>query len=107
MNRLNTLLRSCTDHLQSVAAREAALTVNGDGFGLCWYGYNKAPGQYREIMPAWSDTNLANVCRMIHSDLFMAHIRASTKAKPHGLIATHSYLVNDHTCTTDKSLRRT
>ena len=63
---------------QSVAARESALTVNGDGFGLCWYGHDKVPGQYREIMPAWSDPNLANVCRMVYSDLFMAHIRAST-----------------------------
>lgn len=63
---------------QSLAAREAALTVNGDGFGLCWYGDDKVPGQYRDIMPAWSDPNLANFCRMVSSDLFLAHIRAST-----------------------------
>lgn len=63
---------------QSVSAREAALSVNGDGFGVCWYGDDKTPGQYRDIMPAWSDPNLANVCRMVSSDLFLAHIRAST-----------------------------
>jgi predicted glutamine amidotransferase len=63
---------------QSVAARETALTVNGDGFGVCWYGDDRQPGQYRDVMPAWSDPNLANFCRMVRSDLFLAHIRAST-----------------------------
>ena len=36
------------------------------------------PGLYRDILPAWSDPNLKSLCRQIKSDLFLAHVRAST-----------------------------
>ena len=36
------------------------------------------PGLYRDILPAWSDPNLRSLCRQIKSDLFLAHVRAST-----------------------------
>lgn len=63
---------------QSQHASEAKLAVNGDGFGLAWYGAEKRPGLYRDVLPAWADTNLADMCRMVRSHLFLAHIRAST-----------------------------
>lgn len=63
---------------QSQHAHEAKLTVNGDGFGISWYGADTAPGLYRDVLPAWADENLTNLCRMVHSRLFIAHIRAST-----------------------------
>ncbi|MCT4557522.1 MAG: class II glutamine amidotransferase [Pelagimonas sp.] len=64
---------------QSQAATEAKLSVNGDGFGFAWYDpAQNAPGIYRDILPAWSDGNLTNLCRMIRSGLFLAHVRAST-----------------------------
>jgi len=75
---------SAPDHSllrQSLAAKESAFTVNGDGFGVCWYGDDHIPGQYRDILPAWSDTNLASFCRLVQSELFMAHIRASTNGE--------------------------
>lgn len=63
---------------QSQHATEAKLAVNGDGFGIAWYGTPETPGLYRDVLPAWSDGNLVSLCRMIRSRLFIAHIRAST-----------------------------
>lgn len=63
---------------QSQHATEAKLAVNGDGFGIAWYGTPATPGLYRDVLPAWSDGNLVSLCRMIRSRLFIAHIRAST-----------------------------
>ncbi|WP_298261380.1 class II glutamine amidotransferase [uncultured Litoreibacter sp.] len=64
---------------QSQDATEAKLAVNGDGFGLAWYqDEDPRPGQYRDVQPAWSDGNLPNLCRMIRSHVFLAHVRAST-----------------------------
>ena len=84
---------------QSQVAQEAKLAVNGDGFGIAWYDgahdgvYDGAhdgahdggegaqlqrPGLYKDVLPAWSDSNLPSICRMVKSDLFMAHVRAST-----------------------------
>lgn len=63
---------------QSQHATEAKLAVNGDGFGFAWYDRDDEPGVYRDVLPAWSDGNLPNLCRMIRSRLFLAHVRAST-----------------------------
>ena len=63
---------------QSQRALEAVASVNGDGFGLGWYGEHEEPGLYREVRPAWSDENLKHLCRHIRSHLFFAHVRAST-----------------------------
>ena len=63
---------------QSQHAAEAKLAVNGDGFGMAWYADQDRPGLYRDVLPAWSDGNLVDLCRMIKSSLFLAHVRAST-----------------------------
>jgi predicted glutamine amidotransferase len=63
---------------QSIAALESTASINGDGFGLGWYGTHPEPGLYREIRPAWSDENLRYLCRHLHSHLFFAHVRAAT-----------------------------
>ena len=63
---------------QSQHATEAKLAVNGDGFGISWYDDRGALGLYRDVLPAWADDNLINLCRMVRSRLFIAHIRAST-----------------------------
>ncbi len=63
---------------QSQRATEAKTAINGDGFGLAWYGERKTPGLYRDILPAWADTNLRSLASQIRSGLFMAHVRAST-----------------------------
>lgn len=63
---------------QSQHACEAKLAVNGDGFGVSWYGPEGDLGLYRDVLPAWADDNLTNLCRMVRSHHFIAHIRAST-----------------------------
>ena len=65
--------------VQSIRSLEAAGPTNGDGFGLGWYDqFDREPGLYREVRPAWSDENLRHLCRHIRSHLFFAHVRAST-----------------------------
>ncbi|RAZ91195.1 class II glutamine amidotransferase [Mesorhizobium hawassense] len=63
---------------QSSHAREAKSPTNADGFGVAWYGDRPEPGLYRDILPAWSDSNLRSLGRQIKSGLFLAHVRAST-----------------------------
>ena len=52
---------------QSQRASEAKTAINGDGFGLAWYGERKTPGLYRDILPAWADTNLRSLASQIRS----------------------------------------
>jgi len=63
---------------QSMHAFESTAALNGDGFGLGWYGEHPEPGLYRELRPAWSDENLRHLCRHLRSHLFFAHVRATT-----------------------------
>lgn len=68
----NSLIR------QSMAASKSIVPTNGDGFGLGWYGTRNRPGVYRDTLPAWNDANLHNLSEQIQSELFFAHVRAST-----------------------------
>ncbi len=63
---------------QSLAAEEAKVPTNGDGFGIGWYGERDVPGVYREVLPAWNDHNLRSLAGQIRARLFFAHVRAST-----------------------------
>lgn len=66
--------------LENIVVRpvHSLLAVNGDGFGVSWYGPEGDLGLYRYVLPAWADDNLTNLCRMVRSHHFIAHIRAST-----------------------------
>lgn len=63
---------------QSLHARQAMYAVNGDGFGVGWYGDRPWPGVYHDIHPAWNDDNLRHLAQQIRSGLFMAHVRLSS-----------------------------
>jgi glutamine amidotransferase len=63
---------------QSLHPERTAVTANGDGFGVGWYGERAEPGLYREILPAWNDPNLRSLAAQIRARLFFAHVRAST-----------------------------
>lgn len=63
---------------QSLGAQRCLTPVNADGFGLAWYAHRPEPGLYRDVMPAWSDANLASLVSSVRSGLFMAHVRAAT-----------------------------
>lgn len=70
-----------TDHSlidQSLRALDATNTTNGDGFGIGWYGTRDVPGVYKDIRPAWNDTNLQALAAQIESPMFLAHVRATT-----------------------------
>lgn len=63
---------------QSLHAKQGATETNGDGFGVGWYGKRDVPGLFKDIRPAWNDTNLHALAAQIESHLFFAHIRAAT-----------------------------
>ncbi|MGB1359805.1 MAG: class II glutamine amidotransferase [Paracoccaceae bacterium] len=63
---------------QSSCANKGKARLNADGFGLAWYSQKKEPGVFKDILPAWSNINLASLADHIRSRLFLAHIRAST-----------------------------
>ena len=62
---------------QSLHSRLGAEPVNGDGFGVGWYGAPDTPGVYRSIEPAWNDENLRELAAHVSSPLFFTHIRAA------------------------------
>jgi len=63
---------------QSLHARKSHVVTNGDGFGLGWYDAKAEPGLYRDVRPAWNDDNLRSLSEQIRSNMFFAHVRAST-----------------------------
>ena len=62
---------------QSLHAQRNITSVNGDGFGVGWYGETRCPGVFRDTQPAWHDENLRHLTAHIRSPLFFAHVRAS------------------------------
>jgi glutamine amidotransferase len=52
--------------------------MNGDGFGVGWYGNLDTPGVFHSVKPAWNDRNLRELAAFATSGRFFAHIRAST-----------------------------
>jgi glutamine amidotransferase len=81
---------------QAQHSHKAKLGVHGDGGGLGWYAKSPMPGLYRDAGPAWADTNLRELTRVIESDIFFAHVRASTGAA--------NLLVNCHPFRADRLL---
>jgi len=78
--RLDDLLFKPKNSLvvQSQHSKMGATTVNGDGFGVGWYGALETPGIYRSTEPAWNDRNLRELSALASSRRVFAHIRAST-----------------------------
>ena len=63
---------------QSQHAQRSIYAVNGDGFGLGWYGSRPWPGVYHDTMPAWNDDNFQQLAAQIRSHTILAHVRASS-----------------------------
>jgi glutamine amidotransferase len=66
--------------MQSRHSDLGATTVNGDGFGLGWYGTGGTPGLFHSTEPAWNDHNLRELSAQVSSARFFAHVRAATGA---------------------------
>ena len=64
--------------VQSMHSRLGVEAVNGDGFGLGWYGVQDEPGIYHSTEPAWSDRNLRELAGHASAGRLFAHIRATT-----------------------------
>ena len=64
--------------VQSHFAAECKTAINGDGFGVAWYAHRDTPGLFRDVNPAWSDSNLPSIASQIRARLFLAHVRATT-----------------------------
>jgi len=63
---------------QSQHAQRSIYAVNGDGFGLGWYGSRPFPGLYHDTQPAWNDDNFQQLAAQIRSHMILAHVRASS-----------------------------
>jgi predicted glutamine amidotransferase len=63
---------------QSLSSADVTTRTNGDGFGIGWYDKRDIPGVYKDIRPAWNDTNLQALAAQIESPMFLAHVRATT-----------------------------
>ena len=64
--------------VQSTHSRLGVEPVNGDGFGVGWYGAKETPGIYHSTDPAWNDRNLRELSAHASAGRVFAHIRAST-----------------------------
>lgn len=66
---------------QSFHSRSQEEPLNGDGFGIAWYapGLSREPALFRSVTPAWNNTNLLELARVVESPLIFAHVRAATK----------------------------
>lgn len=56
--------------------REAKL--NADGFGIGWFNDNRQVGRYRQVLPIWSDPNLADFSQSLERSLWLCYIRSAT-----------------------------
>lgn len=70
----NSLIR------QSFKAQDRPEPLNGDGFGVGWYGpeISATPCALTSIMPAWSNQNLRRLSYHVRADCFFAHVRAAS-----------------------------
>jgi glutamine amidotransferase len=81
--RLASLVSEPTHSIidQSFHSRSQEEPLNGDGFGIGWYapGMTTEPVLFRSVTPAWNNTNLLELARVVESPLILAHVRAATK----------------------------
>ncbi len=66
---------------QSAHSRSQEDPLNGDGFGIAWYTpkLRAEPTLFRSVTPAWNNTNLLELARVVESPVILAHVRAATK----------------------------
>ncbi len=66
---------------QARSSREALMDQHPDGAGLLWYTDGQdEPQHYLNASPAWLDPELTQVAQRTQSSLFLAHVRAATRA---------------------------
>lgn len=82
--RIGALVTEPTHSLihQSFKSEEREEPLNGDGFGLAWYPVDgdEEPAIFRSTTPAWNNSNLLDLARVVSSSCILAHVRAATQA---------------------------
>jgi ergothioneine biosynthesis protein EgtC len=83
--QLEALIAQPTHSLvvQSYQPREMTSgLINADGFGVGWYDRPRSPipFTYKNTLPIWSDPNLIQLNRYVHSDCILANVRSATLA---------------------------
>lgn len=72
--------------VQSYQPRELKSAIlNGDGFGLGWYGDDPAtvpPFLYRNTLPLWNDQNLPDLCRYAQTSSLVVNLRSASTGMP-------------------------
>ena len=62
--------------------RQVNGVVNVDGFGIGWYpagsGDGAEPARYRRAVPIWTDPNVPDLARAVHSHAVLAAVRSAT-----------------------------
>ena len=78
---------------QSFDSHEASEPLNGDGFGIAWYAseVSDEPALFKEVTPAWSNRNLANLARVTRSSCLLAHVRAASPGSPVTRLNCHPF----------------
>ncbi len=68
---------------QSFHSNEREEPLNGDGFGVAWYApkVSESPALFRSITPAWNNSNLHELARVVRSSCVLAHVRAATQVR--------------------------
>lgn len=89
------------------------IRVDGDGFGLVFYGNTPEKGSclFKFVSPVCFNKNLINIGGYVRSTLIMGHIRAATSGadplEPQSILlktATHLNLISGHSCIMEEFL---
>jgi len=73
---------------QQTQSSERNQLINGDGFGVAWYGEeSNHPCVFTSIKPSWNDKNLVRLAEHVWSKLVFSHVRA---ASPGSLIVENN-----------------
>ncbi|MGB3671067.1 MAG: ergothioneine biosynthesis protein EgtC [Phormidesmis sp.] len=83
--------------VQSYKPKELeAAVLNGDGFGLGWYGKpEEPPFVYRNVLPMWNDRSLEDLCRYIQARSFVVNLRSATAKMPVDISNCQPFVYND------------
>ena len=83
----NNLERQAWDPKELNEAR-----LNADGFGFGWYTHEQRPVRYVNILPIWSDNNLAALGQSLHSAVWLANVRSATPGQETSLTNTQPFI---------------
>lgn len=66
--------------------------LNADGFGFGWYTQDRQPVKYTNILPIWSDSNLAALGQSLKSPVWLANVRSATPGQETSLANTQPFI---------------